>query len=276
MTNITQKDHILRCLNVSARQGQQAVLKNISIDFTAGIHSILGPNGAGKSSLIKALAGDIPLDTGSIQFLNKDIKAWKQADLAQNFAVLPQKSNLNFAFSVREVVELGRIPHSSGYQCDQEIIKTCIQALDLNKLSHKAYTQLSGGEQQRCQLARTLCQIWPQPTNITTASPKPTSQAKVLLLDEPSSALDIKHQYALMRLLQDLAKHGVCIICVMHDFNLASQFSDNISLLKNGELVLSGHTETCLIADVFSDVFDCKVIESKHPGTNKKGLSFYA
>ncbi|WP_096085167.1 heme ABC transporter ATP-binding protein [Agaribacterium haliotis] len=256
---------MLSCRNLSFKREKSQILNNISFDLGPGLHAILGPNGAGKSTLLNCLSGELKISAGHIQLGDKELELWPEQLRARSLAVLPQKSNLHFAFSVEEVVKLGRTPHSSGQRVDNDVVHAALQSCDLIQLKYKAYTELSGGEQQRCQLARIFAQLWR----------KQDSTLRVLLLDEPSSALDIKHQYNLMNQLKEMANEGCSIICVMHDFNLVSQYADSLLMLHRGHLVQHGPTETCLNEKLFSDVFEKKALFVQHPITGKKLLSFY-
>jgi len=207
----------------------QNLVSNASFTLKAGeVLAIIGPNGAGKSSLLKALDGQLKfhgrIDMPGISD-NPKIRA-------KQLAVLPQQSLLNFPFSVAEVVELGRIPHATGKLKDQEIISEALQLMDITYLADRNYTQLSGGEKQRVQLARVFSQIWDESTG--------DNNSRLLLLDEPSSSLDLGHQHHLMRAVKQFAARGVGIIMVMHDINLAARYADTLLALLCSEQIALG------------------------------------
>ena len=204
------------------------VADNTSFDVTQGAAiGILGPNGAGKSSLLKAIQADLKF-TGTIGMPGISTQAKLRA---KQLAVLPQHSPLNFPFKVKEVVELGRIPHSTGKQADKIIVADALELMDISYLANRSYTRLSGGERQRVQLARVFCQIW---------EPAEHHPDRLLLLDEPSSALDLGHQHHLMRAIQLFAERGVAVIMVMHDINLAARYADKMLALLCSEQIALG------------------------------------
>ena len=256
---------MLSCEQVSLTINKKKILSDINLQLGAGLHVLLGPNGAGKTSLIKCLSGELHATLGNIQLQQQALTSIKNERRAQMMAVLPQKSELRFRFSVHDVVQLGRLPHSSGASIDNAIVEQCLAALDLQKFKLRDYTQLSGGEQQRCQLARVLCQIWRSED----------AEQRILLLDEPTAALDVKHQYSIMRLLKQLAQQGMCIIVSMHDFNLAAQFADQLIVLKEGRLIEQGGVEDIMREDLFSFVFESKSCITRHPETAVAMANFY-
>jgi len=175
---------VISVQNASVRVGQRYLLRDIHLEVQQGqVLALVGPNGAGKSTLLQAISGEQSLANGSVILKGRRIAEWPSGELAKSMAVMPQHSALNFAFTVREVVELARIPHSTGHSVDQAIVDEMLALLDAQHLSDELYTNLSGGEQQRVQLARILAQISPQKESET-----------ILLLDEPSSSLDLAHQ----------------------------------------------------------------------------------
>lgn len=234
----------------------EPLLHNVSMRVAAGeIHGIIGPNGAGKSSLLNCIAGDLALQSGQLYVQERPLAQWPQRELARRMAVLPQSSLLNFPFRVEQVVAMGRTPHDSGNDADQKIIVAVMQELDIGHLRQRLYTQLSGGERQRVQLARILTQIWDCDTLNT----------GLLLLDEPTAALDLAHQQQLIALLRIMAARGMAIVMVVHDFNLLASVADRISALKQGELKAQGSPAEVLTTDVFEQVFGVEVFISPHP-----------
>jgi len=181
--------------------------------------------------------------------------SWPAGQRAQTLAVLPQHSSLEFAFAVQDVVALGRTPHNSGYQHDLRIVSAALAAVDGEHLLQRNYTELSGGEQQRVQLARVLAQLW---------EPSPHGD-RHLLLDEPTASLDLAHQAVLLAALKDFAAQGVGICVVVHDLNLAARMADRILLMQGGAVVASGSPTEVLQVELIERVFGVSVELLAHP-----------
>lgn len=237
------------------------VLADVSLKLTCPeLVVVIGPNGAGKTTFLKALSGELPCDRGNVTLDNKPISAWPVEALAQRMAVLPQASALNFPFHVEEVVALGRFPHSSGARVDACLVEKSLELMDVTHLSERAYNTLSGGEKQRVQIARVFAQILHAPNE---------SDKKLLLMDEPSSQLDIEHQHRLMVTLQTLKASGVLSVVVMHDFNLAAQYADRILVLAETELYAEGNVEDVFVPDMFKNVFNVDTTVMQHPESGR-------
>lgn len=181
--------------NLQYSIGAQCLLQGLDLQVRAGeCVAVVGPNGAGKTTLFRLLAGELTPSTGDIQFNGRDLPRWPLTQLARMRAVLPQSSTLQFAFTVQEVVAMGRMPHATGQRIDADIVQEVMQVCDVHRLATRPYPALSGGERQRVQLARVLAQVW-QPV---------ADGERLLLLDEPTSALDIAQQIEL---------HCLCKAC---------------------------------------------------------------
>ncbi|MCL4169000.1 UNVERIFIED_CONTAM: hypothetical protein GTU68_027587 [Idotea baltica] len=218
--------------------------------------AIIGPNGAGKSSLLKAIAGDLTYSGSiSIQGLSETPTL-----RARQVAVLPQLSLLNFPYRVSEVVGLSRIPHNTGRKRDDKIVKDALKLMDISFLTNRLYTELSGGEKQRVQLARVLAQIW--------SREDAPAESRLLLLDEPTTALDLGHQQQLMSAIRTLAQQGVTVVMVLHDINLAAHYADNILALLCSQQLAFGSVNEVITAPNIKSLFgvDAKVI--MHPERN--------
>jgi len=174
-------------------------------------------------------------------------------------SVLPQHSLLNFPFNASEVVALGRIPHQSGKVRDTEIVKEALTTVDASYLESRFFTQMSGGEKQRVQLARVLAQIW-EPTSIGN---------QFIVLDEPTSALDLSHQVLTLKIVSKLAERGVGVVMVVHDLNLAARCADNIIVFDKGIIVAQGSPDEVLNEQLISNVFGITPLILKHPVTGK-------
>jgi iron complex transport system ATP-binding protein len=246
----------LQLSNVAASPWGPALLSNITVSLDAGtVLALAGPNGAGKSSLLQVIAGDIPASAGRVSFGDRSLSDWSPQERARHLAFLPQMSLLNFPYTVEEVVMLGRIPHNSGMSVDTKIAEQALLLTDMAPLRHRLYTQLSGGEKQRAQLARIFAQI----------GSEETLDGKLLLLDEPTSALDLAHQQQMLSAVRQLAGRGCAVVLVIHDLNLAASIADQIMVLENGRQVALGTPDQVLTTALFKDVFAVTVSIDRHP-----------
>lgn len=234
--------------NVSLRRGGRTVLQDVRLELPTGaLTALIGPNGAGKSSLLELASGTLQPIAGSVSLAGRLLEVWSPGELATKRAVLPQSSSLAFDFSVEEVVQLGRMPHWSSKQDDVRIAAAALERVGLSGFERRSYLELSGGERQRVQLARVLAQIWEETPN------------RVLLLDEPTAALDLVHQHRTLALARRIAREGVAVAVVLHDLNLAAQYADRIALLDRGALVRVGTPEEVLRPPVLEPVFHIPV-----------------
>ncbi len=246
----------LQLTNVNAAPWGQALLKDITFSLEPGaVLGLAGPNGAGKSSLLQLIAGDIHINTGQLTFGGRSLAEWSAQDRAQHLAVLPQMSLLNFPYTVEEVVMLGRIPHSSGLQADQCVVEQALQLTDTLRLRRRLYTQLSVGEKQRTQLARVFAQVCGQES----------LAGRLLLLDEPTSSLDLAHQQQVLLAIRQLTRRGCSVVLVIHDLNLAASIADQILVLDKGQQAALGSPDQVFTRELFKQVFDVDVTISDHP-----------
>lgn len=235
---------ILRGLNFVLRPGSVTV--------------ILGANGAGKSSLLSLLAGDRAASCGELTWLSRPIAKWSPRILARHRAVVPQSTQLAFPFTVEEVVALGRLPHADPHD-DSQALTAVRHRLALESLWHREFYSLSGGEQQRVHFARALAQLW-YPTD----NPPP----RALLLDEPTAALDLKHQLLILEEASALARHeGVIVVAILHDLTLAARIADRLLLLHRGSLLRSGTVDQVFDDEVLSIAYDTPLKVLRHPET---------
>ena len=246
--------------NLAVAIGGRRLLEAVDLQIECGaVMSVIGPNGAGKTTLLRAIAGEFTQHrasvSGSVDFAGRDLSSWPLASRALQMAVLPQSNLLNFPFLVIEVIELGRVPHSSGYRVDQQIVNTVAELMDVKHLLRREYTQLSGGEKQRVQLARVFAQLWSD----TPAPPR------LLLLDEPLQALDYGHQRQVMQAIASLAQQGVAVLQVMHDVNLAAQFSQHMLALVAGKMCESGSVERIMQSETLAQIFGVQLHVVRHP-----------
>ncbi len=245
--------------NLSVKLGAKKILSSVSLKINPGeVLAVIGPNGAGKSTLLKTLCGDLSPTNGKIMMNGLKLEAWSLPDRAVTCAVLPQNSSLSFPFSVLDVVLMGRSPHFHDRNADLDFTIAC-QALALTgilKLKDQIYTVLSGGERQRVQFARVIAQIWTH-TN---------SKSRYLLLDEPTTALDIACQHDCLRIARRFAKEqSVGVLAILHDLNLAALYGDRVAVLQNGHLVAIDAPIKILNKNMIEDVFNYSVSVTHHP-----------
>lgn len=229
---------------------QRSVLADFDATLKAGqVTSILGPNGAGKSTLLSFLCGAQRPDSGEVRLLDKSIYEYSLIELAKKRAVLSQSTVINFPFTVMEIVLMGRNPYVSSNTPgnDQTIAEQALQTMDVLHLKDRSYPTLSGGEQQRVQLARVFAQLWEQ-------------EQACLFLDEPTSALDLKHQHQVLMRIRQLCSQKKFMVCiVMHDLNLARIYSDQVILLKDNNDSLTGNVINTLTHENISYIFDVNI-----------------
>lgn len=203
------------------------ILTDVHLSLHPGeLVALLGPNGAGKSTLVRTLAGELHAPDNSLHFVGKPLNQWSRSAIARHRAVMPQKVDLQFPMTVEEVIALGR-PRENPEQRGR-VIDALLERLDIVHLKNRLVPTLSGGEQQRAQLARVLAQVWDQP------------DPRLLLLDECTSALDPAHQQVVFGLLKQMASAGYGLLVAVHDLNLAAQYADRLVLMKEGRIVAEG------------------------------------
>ncbi len=247
----------LRARRVSYSVQERALVRNISLDVHFGeVLAVVGPNGAGKSTLCGLLAGDITPTEGAIDVCGRPVCSLKTGELAHLRAMLSQHTALRFPFTAREVALMGRHPHirrwRSPDESDYARTADALEKADALYLAERIYPTLSGGEQRRVSVARVLAQDTP-----------------VVLFDEPTAALDIRHQQIVMGLCRQLADDGRAVLAVLHDLNLAGAFADRVLVMLAGEAVAIGDPDEVLSPELLSAVFDQKVIVVPHPQTDR-------
>ncbi|WP_127144514.1 heme ABC transporter ATP-binding protein [Pelagibacterium montanilacus] len=238
---------ILRDVDLTARPGEVTV--------------IVGPNGSGKTTLFKALSGEIA-HSGAVSINGQDASRLRPWQAASMRAVLPQSSVLTFPFSVHEVVRLGLsggLPGEDSGGRDR-LPDEALSRVDLAGFGARSYNSLSGGEQQRVQLARVLCQVW---------APVLEGKPRYLLLDEPISSLDVRHQLRIMDIARDYADAGGGVIAILHDLNIAAMYADRIAMMSAGAVVAEGTVRDTLADALIERVFGCpmRVNTAPAPGT---------
>lgn len=220
---------------VGVRAGSSTLLQGVDLQLVPGeVGAILGPNGAGKSTLLSVLAGLRAPDSGQVHLNGLAVNPVQVHALARHRAVLPQETAVAFDFRVQEVVELGRYPHRlQPSRGEAAIVRAAMQATGVAAMAGRSLASLSGGERARVQLARVMAQIW---------EPGADGAPRWLLLDEPTAALDLRHQHETLCTVQRWAREqGVGVLAVLHDPNLALRYADRVWVLDGGALQASGH-----------------------------------
>ncbi|MFZ5975516.1 MAG: heme ABC transporter ATP-binding protein [Bacillota bacterium] len=236
------------------------VLSDISLSMQEGtVTGIIGPNGSGKSTLLRLIGGALSPKSGSISVGGKDVRKFSPKELARTMALVPQHSQLDFDFTVMDVVLMGRHPWLGRFRSetadDMAIAHASMAHSGIGHLADRPVTRLSGGEWQRVIIARAFAQKTP-----------------LLILDEPVSSLDIRHQLDVMELVRASAdRTGTTAVCVLHDLNLALHYCDSIALLDNGRLRAYGPPEA-MLGDVVDEVYGVKLMQVPHPQTGEPCL----
>jgi iron complex transport system ATP-binding protein len=227
---------VIAAHEIVVRAGVATLLDGVSLDVAPGVTGIVGPNGAGKSTLLGALAGDRRVARGRVTCGDRDLRALAPGELARLRAVLPQRSQLTLAFTALEVVQLG------GHGISALTAHACLEAVELGGLAEREYPTLSGGEQQRVQLARVLAQLERSP-------------GSTLLLDEPTSALDPRHQRVVFAHARRVAERGHPVAIVVHDLTLAARWCDQIAVMAKGRIVATGTPREALTPEILAAAY---------------------
>jgi iron complex transport system ATP-binding protein len=239
---------ILRCETVCFAYGTIEAVSEVSLTVNAGeVFGLLGPNGSGKSTLVRLLSGVAEPRTGRVVFAGQALPAYEREALARRIAVVPQEPRLELPFSVLEVVLMGRSPYLKRFGFEQAhdlaVAQRAMEHTGVSVLARREIHQLSGGERQRVILARALAQ-----------------EPQLLLLDEPTAFLDIKHQVEVYDLLKRLSRQqGLTVVAILHDLNLAALYCDRLALLKTGKVFSCGTPEQVLTYTNIKAVYDTEV-----------------
>jgi iron complex transport system ATP-binding protein len=242
----------LQSINVS--YGQRMILHDVSLRVSAGqVLALIGPNGAGKSTIIRSISGVLPINSGKIILDGKEITRLTAERRARLMAVVPQARQLPGEFAVYDTVLLGRTPYlnwlGSTGSSDHTLVRNALELAQLSNQADKLVGELSGGEQQRVLLARAIAQ-----------------NAPLLLLDEPTTHLDLEHQSTLLNLFSMLAREkGLAVLMVLHDLNSASLYADQVALLVSGKIQALGTPEEVITAENLARVYRVPVNVIQHP-----------
>lgn len=241
--------------NLSLRLGKKQILNNLSVQIKKNqVTALLGPNGAGKSTLLKCLSRELAIPKNAhLTYFSKPIADWSKQTLPKHLAVLAQQSSLSFAFTVKEVVELGLLPLTLNAEQSKQVVQENMLKVGIDALADRIYPTLSGGEKQRVHLARVLTQL------------NQSKEQTILMLDEPTSALDLAHQHNTLLLAKQLANAGAAVIIVLHDLNLAAQYADRVLVLDDGMIKADGSPWDALTSNMIEQVYGQKTLVAKHP-----------
>ena len=250
---------MIEARNISVTVGRKRIVESVNFSALCGeITAIIGPSGSGKTTLLKALCNDLEF-AGEVLVHGRPARDLKPYEAASQRAVLPQASALSFPFTVLEVVRLGLVAGFSGVALSQEasLPEQALARVDLPGFGGRFYQDLSGGEQQRVQLARVLCQVW---------QPVLHGKGRFLLLDEPVSSLDIRHQIAVMDVARAFAKAGGGVIAILHDLNLTTLYADRVLAMQHGHAVGFGTPQEIIDEATVQQVFGCALQRHVLPG----------
>jgi iron complex transport system ATP-binding protein len=236
---------ILELDSIGLAFGPLQVLRDISLRFEKPeMVALAGPNGAGKSTLLSIVAALRSGYSGVCKLQGKDVQRWKRREFARQVSFVPQSLKLDFPFTAEEVVYMGRTPHAGGFfesTQDRAAARRAMELTDMTEFAGRDFRALSGGERQRVMLASALAQ-----------------EPRVLLLDEPTSFLDLSHQFAIYALLRRLSEEGILVIAATHDLNLAASYSDRVTVLEKGRLVADAGPCDALSAARIQEVFQVR------------------
>jgi len=245
---------LISARNIDFSYTEKPVMENVSFSVEEGqIAAIIGPNGSGKTTLLKIINGTLFPDAGEMLIDGKDTKEWLRKEIAKKVAIVPQDISIIFPFYAEEIVLMGRFPHLNNYRFedknDYKIVFEAMEKTDTLAFARRRFNELSAGERQRVLIARALAQ-----------------EPKVLLLDESTVFLDLKHQVQFLTLLRQLnASEQLTAIFVTHDINLAAQNADRIILLDCGKIYAIGNPAEVITAAHIKEVYDVESLIDRNP-----------
>ncbi len=238
---------MLAVRDISVIYGAREVLTGVTVDLHSGeIVALLGANGAGKTTLIKAMNGTVQVSSGSIELDGRELQTLSRREIAASIAVVAQENETRFPVTVLEFVLSGRFVHGGSFgwetTSDIELAERALADCDLSDFGFRLMNELSGGERQRVVLARAIA-----------------TNARILLLDEPTANLDLAHQAMMFRLVRKRCEQGASAVVITHDLNLAAEFADQVVMLTNGSIAAIGRPGEVLTAENIRKVFavDC-------------------
>lgn len=234
------------------------ILQNVSLTIQPGeFTAVVGPNGAGKSTLLKALAYENTNFQGKVKINGKSAESYSAKSLSLIRAVLPQNSNVQFAFTAEQIVHLSRHAHRTTKIENCKIVDEVMELTSTVEFKDRNYMTLSGGEKQRVQMARVLAQVWEE-----------TLYPRYILLDEPTSNMDISQQQQLFSLAKMVCKRNIGVMAIVHDLNQAVQFADKLYFLRDGKITASGEAKNVFTKSIIEETFCCRVNVYHDPCNN--------
>lgn len=235
--------------NITVQVNGRQILRDVSVQILPGrFTTVVGPNGAGKSTLLRVLSNDIRAYEGRVTINGNPLQTFNSKAMSQVRSVLPQHSQIQFAFSVEQIVQLGRHAHVATRTENAAIVDEVMELTGISSFRRRVYQTLSGGERQRVQLARVLAQVWEQ-----------TVFPRYLLLDEPTSSLDIAQQDIIFTLARAACARNIGVMAIIHDLNQAVQFADDMLFLRDGKTVAIGAPRTTFTKANIEETFSCPV-----------------
>jgi iron complex transport system ATP-binding protein len=244
--------------NISFRINDRVILDDISLTLHPDqLAAVVGPNGAGKSTLLKSLAYEHTHFNGEVKINGTSITSYSPKSLSLVRGVLPQSTTVPFAFSAMEIVQLGRYAHRSTDLENRAIIEEVMELTRTTSFKNQEYSTLSGGEKQRVQMARILAQVWEE-----------TVYPRYILLDEPTSNMDIAQQQQMFALAKTICKRNIGVMAIVHDLNQAVQFADQLYFLREGKITAAGEARRVFTKSNIEETFCCRVNVYHDPCNN--------
>jgi iron complex transport system ATP-binding protein len=259
---------MVEVIGVSYRAGGKVILDDVTARFRCGrFNVILGPNGAGKSSLLKVATGLLQPSGGLVTYDGKSVRDIAPAELARRRAVLSQHVELAFPLPVRDVVLMGRYPHygRAPGALDMQIVDRALDMVGMRDRSAQHYPTLSGGEQQKVQMARVLAQIW---------SYDGAPEHKYLFLDEPTANLDVHYQIHLLDVARELLDHDCTVIAILHDLNVAVRYGDAFFLMEGGRVAVEADDARAISTELVERVFRVRASRLADPASGEEFWRF--
>lgn len=249
---------MLRADNIFVRVGKRHLLENVDISIEPGkFTAVVGPNGAGKSTLLKVISNELRPSSGKISLNGKILSSLSPEALSLVRAVLPQHTDVQFPFTAEQIIHIGRHAHRSTKEENETIVREVIDLTGTGALATRDYDTLSGGERQRVQLARVLAQVWEE-----------TLYPRYILLDEPTSSLDIAQQQSIFGLTRAVCARNIGVMAIVHDLNQAVQFADNLYFMNAGKITAAGEAHTVFTKSNIEEAFCCRVNVYHDPCNN--------
>lgn len=246
----------LQGTNLTVAYGERTVLSDVDVHIPAGEFTVIvGPNACGKSTLLRALSRMLEPQHGTVFLEGADIRTFGTKEVARMLALLPQHSTVPGSIVVEDLVARGRYPHQSLFQqwsaADQEAVDRAMQRANISDLAQRQVTELSGGQRQRVWLALVLAQ-----------------DTQILLLDEPTTYLDITHQVEVLNLARGLQREGITVVAVLHELTLAFRYASNLILMKDGAIVATGAVNEVVTPERIREVYDleCDLLTDPRTG----------